>query len=63
MKAVRTLQLRRDALATLDTDEARLVGGQGTLRELTPVCPVVFTLPFDRCLSIVVCTVTEGETP
>lgn len=60
MKAVRRLQLRREALIALDAGEARRVAGQAQ-PDLTPLCPVIFTLPVDRCLSIVVCTVTCPE--
>jgi len=50
MGPTRTLRLRRDVLAALDTGELREVGGMAAA--VTPDCtPLVLTIPVARCLS------------
>ena len=56
MKSVRKLELRREPLAALTTDEIGRVAGQAAV---TPNCtPVILTIPVARCLSEIfeVCT-------
>lgn len=50
MKQVRTLRLKRETLAALETEELRHIGAAQA--DVTPMCtPVILTIPVMRCVS------------